>query len=101
MERIINRANKEEEFIKKLKSCNIIDNKYYIECIDGAVHTNYLPEDFFDFINNFHITYFDDIERLTTDSFYFKDGCKLKKFLLTIMREKVVDCIAIYFDAIN
>ena len=101
MEKIINRVNKAEEFIKDLKSCNCIDNKHYIKCIEGVIHTNYLPNEFFDLIHNFHITYYEEIKDLEKDCFYFKDGYKLKDFLLTIMRTNIVDCITIRFDTVN
>ena len=101
MEKIVNRVNKAEEFIKDLKSCNGIDDKHYIKCIEGIVHTNYLPNEFFDLIDSFHITYYEKIYRLEKDCFYFKDGYKVKEFLLTIMRKDVVDCITIRFDTVE
>lgn len=98
----IERVNKTESFIKDLKSCNSIDDKYYIKCINEVVHTDYLPNDFFDLIHEFHITYYNDIRSLENSCFYFKDGYKLKKFLLTVIRESgAIDCIAIYFDNVN
>lgn len=72
MEKIINRVNKAEEFIKDLKSCNGIDNEHYIKSIEGIVHTNYLPDTIFNLIHNFHITYYEEIEELDKDCFYFK-----------------------------
>lgn len=101
MERVVNRVNKAEEFIKDLKSCSGINDKHYIKCIEGVVHTNYLPNNFFDLIHKFYIAYYEEIKRVEKDCFYFKDGYKLKEFILTIMRKDIVDSITIRFDTVE